>query len=163
MPGTRTAPDVTGAATRKLVSFRWIDNSGDIRGDSIYFDIAATQAQIEAVLAALVAGSNASLFEVHVASVWVGTAAPANALNAGRSPSLYDNIVLHFKDDTTLASQRLFIPAPIEAYMVATTDTPDVTDLSTLVTAAETALAGAYDVKSARYSERREINTKVNL
>jgi len=163
MPGTRTAPDVTTAATRKLVSWRWLDNSGDKRGDSAYFDIGASTAEIEAVMDALQAGSNASLFEVSIAEVWVGDALPANALNASRSPSVFDNIVLHFKDDVTLASQRLFIVAPIEAYMLPNTDTPDVTDLSTLVAAAETAFGGAYDVKSARYTERREINQSAPL
>lgn len=165
MPGTRTAPAITAAATYKRVSIHWVDNSGEVRSDSANVPVGATAAQIEAVIVALQAASNASVYQVDVSEIRLGAKSSANALNVGRSPSVFDNIVGHFKDDVTTASQRLFIPAPIEAVMVVGTDTPDVstTELSDLVVAGEAMLAGAYDIKSYRYSERRDINTKVNL
>lgn len=163
MPGTRTAPDVTGTATRVYLSWSWIDNSGDVRSDGIYAPDDVTAAEFEAILDAIQAQSNASIFKASMANEFVGDALPGNALNAPRSPSVFDNIVLHFKNDATLASQRIFIVAPIEAaFNPSNTDVVDVADMSATVTAVEAALTG-YDVKSARYTERREINTKVRL
>lgn len=162
MPGTRTAPVVTGTPTRVYLSWTWIDNSGDIRSDGVYAPDDVTAAEFEAILVAIQAQSNASIFKASMSNEFVGEALPANALNATRSPSVFDNIVLHFKNEATLASQRIFIVAPLEAAFVPNTDTVDVADMTATVTAVEAALTD-YDVKSARYTERREINTKVRL
>jgi len=74
MAGVRTAPDVTTAATFRQLHVRWIDNSGDITSEAYLVPAAATTAQIEAMLDALQACSNASLFEASISQHWGGDA-----------------------------------------------------------------------------------------
>lgn len=163
MPGTRTAPAITGAATFIEISLRWIDAVGDLRSDASIVDGAATDTQIEAVAADMQAGSNASLYSVRVTDVYDGAKTKANALAAVRE-SVQSNIVYHAKD-AGRNDRRAFLPSPIAAVFVTGTETPDEADvaLDDIMTAWDAVWAGTYAGVSLRFSERREINQKVNL
>lgn len=163
MPGTRTAPAITGSPTFLEVSLRWIDAVGDRRSDASIIDAAATDIQVEAVAADMQAGSNASLYAVRLTEVFEGAMAKSNALAAVRE-SNQDNIVYHAKD-TGRVDRRSFLPAPIAANFVTDTETPDesATTLTDLMTAWDAVWAGTFAGVSLRFSERREINEKVNL
>lgn len=163
MPGTRTAPALTGAATFTEISLRWIDAVGDRRSDASIIAAAATDIQKEAVAADMQAGSNASLYAVRDTDVYEGAMSKSNALSAVRESS-DDNIVYHAKD-TGRVDRRSFLPAPIQANFVTDTETPDETaaTLVAIMTAWDDVWAGSFAGVSLRFSERREINEKVNL
>lgn len=163
MPGTRTAPAITGSATLIEISLRWIDAVGDLRSDASVVDAAATDIQIEAVAADMQAGSNASLYEVRKTEVYEGAKAKSNALAAVRE-SAQSNVVYHAKD-TARNDRRAFLPAPIAAVFVTGTETPDEADvvLDDIMTAWDAVWAGTFGGVSLRFTERREINQKVNL
>lgn len=163
MPGTRTAPDVTGAASFIEISLRWIDAVGDRRSDASMIAAAATDVQIEAVAAKMVLASNASLYAIRKTSVYEGALSKGNALAAIRE-SVQDNIVYHAKD-TARVDRRAFVPSPLAANFVTNTETPNdgATTMTDVMTAWDAAWAGTFAGVSLRFTERREINEKVNL
>lgn len=163
MPGTRTAPALTGAATFIEISLRWIDAVGDLRSDASIVAAAATDIQLEAIAADMQLGSNASLYAVRKTNVFEGAKTKSNALAAVRE-SAQDNIVYHAKD-TGRVDRRAFLPAPIAAVFVGGTETPDSLDavLIDIMDAWDAAWAGTFSGVSLRFTERRDINEKVNL
>lgn len=166
----RSAPtidNVGGAPNFVRVSFRFVDASGDIRSVSLQIDPAdATDAKIEAEVAALAAASNADIYSVEITQVWGAVADSTNAISgAGRSESVFDNIVIQLKNSQN-RSERAYIPAPIEAAMSTGTDQVDgaATELVNVVLASENLLlADSYNAIGARYSERREINEQIKI
>lgn len=160
---TRTASTVDGTGEFREVSLRWIDAVGDIRSDATIIAAAASDAEIEAVAAAMQAATNASLYAIRVTDVYEGAKSKANADSAVRE-SLQDNIVFHAKDAGRV-DRRSFLPAPLAAVFVANTETPDESDglIVTLMAAWETLWAGTFAGVSLRFTERREINEKVTL
>lgn len=163
MPGTRTAPDITGSPTFREISLRWIDAVGDLRSDASIVDAAATDVQIEAVAAKMVLASNASLYEVRLTDVFEGAKSKSNALAAVRE-SVQSNIVYHAKDSTR-ADRRSFVVSPLAANFVTDTETPNdtATTMTDMMTAWDAVWGGTFNGVSLRFSERREINQKVNL
>jgi hypothetical protein len=163
MPGTRTAPDITGSPTFKEVSLRWIDAVGDLRSDASIIAAAASDAQVEAVAADMQAGSNSSLYTVRLTEVFSGAKSKTNALSAVRE-SVQNNIVYHAKDSGRV-DRRSFLPAPIQALFVTDTETPDESKavMIAIMVAWDAVWAGTFAGVSLRFSERREINEKVNL
>lgn len=163
MAGTRTAPTVDGAPTFKEISLRWIDAVGDKRSDASIVSGAATNIQIEAVAAAMAAASNASLYAMRVVDVYEGAMSKANGDSAVRE-SAQDNIVYHAKD-TGRVDRRSFEPAPIQTVFVTDTETPNEANglLIAIMSAWDAVWAGTFAGVSLRFTERREINEKVNL
>lgn len=163
MPGTRTAPDITGTPSFKEISLRWIDAVGDRRSDASIVAAAATDVQIEAVAATMVLASNASLYEVRLTEIFEGAMSKSNALAAVRE-SVQSNIVYHAKD-VTRADRRAFVVAPLAADFVTNTETPNDTasTMTNMMTAWDAVWAGSFSGVSLRFSERREINEKVTL
>ena len=156
MAGTRTAPDVTGTASYRLVSYRWIDASGTRRADAYQFPIATTAAQIEALADALQAASNASLWSVSLDSVFEGdmdTGSADSVVYAG----VDDNIVILAKD-TARNSANAFIPAPLEAIFVPDTEDiiQDNAELVAVETAFDTALGGTFTIRGNRFTHRSQ-------
>lgn len=163
MPGTRTSPVMTGAASFLELTLRWIDAVGDVRSDTTMILATATEAQMEAVVAAAQAGSNASIYSTSSRKVWAGAKSKSNALAAIRL-SAQDNIVYHAKD-ANRNDRRSFLPSPIAAVFVADTETPDEGDAEMIawMDAYDVVWAGTFAGVSLRLTERREINEKVNL
>lgn len=156
MAGTRTAPDVTGAATFKLVSFRWIDASGTRRSDSYQVPAAATAAQIDDAADAAQALSNASLWAIDIGSVYAGdmdTGAAESLVYAGND----DNVVILLKQPDNQA-RDFFVPAPIEALFIEETENIDQSnaELATLETALEALFAGTYTIRGNRFTHRSQ-------
>lgn len=158
------APDVTGTATGKQVSYHFIDSSGDKRTVSVRVGATATNAQIQALADALGDASNASLYEVSITNLYGVVPVTGDAVDASR-PSAYSNIVLLYKNPAG-DSANLFIPAPIEAMFDAGSDNPNLgaTELTAVDSAGMALIATRYSgvtAVSARYTERTEINSKV--
>lgn len=159
----RTAPAVNGTPTYKKVSMAFIDASGDLRSDSLQVPAAATDAQIEAFAESIADISNSSLYRVEVGFVYNSTADKDDAVDAVKD-SVYDNLVVLAKTALN-ASARSFVPAPEGALFVPGTDQidPANADLAIYFAAFLALVGGTYDIVSARYTERREINEAVKI
>lgn len=171
MAGTRTAPDVTTAATGKNLSVHWIDNSSDIWSESYSIPVAATNAQIEAFLDGLQAGSNASIYKADISSVWGsdGLADSNNAIGIDpKSASVFDKFGFTMKHTTNpeLKDKRVSVPAPIgdlfinDGTIYQDSPDPSAAEIVALATAA-LALFPSYAIVWFRYVEKKEINEKV--
>lgn len=160
--GTRTAPTVNGTPTFKRVSVTYMDASGDVRSVAYPIGNADTDAEIEALIAALQTGSQASIFKVTVEDVYNSVGDQGNA-SSGSRDSVYDNVAVLGKSAANL-SRNFFLPAPDGAIMLGTVDQidPASTELAAIFTA-WLALSSGFSIVSARYTERREINQKVPI
>lgn len=166
MPGTRTAPDATGAAVSKLVSFKWMDISGDVRTDSLRVPVAATQAQIEAMADALQAGSNATLYGIEVTEEWNSIGDSSNALGGDKSQSVHDQLFFLAKNvNPFIMPQRAYFPAPIADVFTADSDSldPASAEIIALLTAFLALVGAGYSIVHGRYTEKSEINEKTPI
>lgn len=160
---TRTAPTVDGTPTAKHVSIKMIDSVGDTRSVSVYATAAATNAEVEALVAATQAATNASIAEVTVSDVYLGAIAKSNA-DEDVFNNIGDNIIYHVKASPT-QSQRAYIPAPLESVMTDGTEMPD-PDNALLVTwfgAVLAVVGGNYVGVTVRFNERRDLNDAVKF
>lgn len=161
----RTAPDTSTAATAVYVSFRFIDANQNLVSFSLRTTVAlGTPALVEAVADALGVASNASLYGIHIATVWETVPNAVNAVDAPYS-SGYDNVVELFKDIASGAAQDAFIPAPVDAIMNAGTTQVDLTNalFEAFSNAVNALLPTAYVPVSARLSERRKTYKRVRI
>lgn len=156
MAGTRTAPAVTGSVTSVTITLHLIDASGDIYTDALTFVSAPSAANIETMVAAYQAATQASVYKVTQSSEWAGNADPANA-EVGQRNSIKDGINILYKNLTTLNTQTPRLVAPIAGVMSGNLDIPVLTstELAALITAQEALLTG-YDIQSGQFTERRE-------
>lgn len=113
MPGTRTAPAITGAQTYDTVTFRFIDENEKEYSDTFRIDAATTAVELEAVAAAVQLASNGSLYDVVRSSAWRGAKNAANALSAVHE-SVADKIRLSMVELSSGAYEQAYIPAPLE-------------------------------------------------
>lgn len=159
----RTVPTVDGSGQRKSISVRWIDANNQKRADTLQLDQLATNAQIEAIIAALAAASNGNIYEVLVTEVYADVANSGDATEAPRE-SIRDNIVMLFKNATTADGRDYFIPAPLDTLFLGGTNTVDVTDPLVLAVrdAIDAAVTG-YEPVSVRFTERRKKNPSRSL
>jgi len=158
--GTRTAPAVNGTPQYQLASFAFVDVSGDVRSVAIQGPAAATNAQWEAIAQAFEDATQASNWQINVQFVYEGDKDPGSAV-AGSRDSVYDNVTNLLKN-TARVSRDVFIPAPASEIMNG--DLDEINAASTELAAFYTALLAVstgFTVRSARYTERREINKRV--
>ena len=157
----RTAPTIDGSPTFKRLSIKYIDFSGDERSTAIRIDAAATPAQIEALVAAANAASNANPFQVTVSEVYAGDPDVVVGMNEVFS-SVFDNVVIGCGDVTVNAQQQGYIVAP-QGSLIPTGDTVDTSNgnYTAFRDALLTLLGGSYAAKTARFTERREKNDSV--
>jgi len=159
--GTRTATTVDGTPDFKRVSIHYVDVSGDLRSVSSVIAAGDTDTEIEALVDALQDATQASIYEVSVAYVYTSTPDAQNAV-AGSRDSVYDNVVTLYKNAAAQISRDLFIPAPAPEIMNGDLDEIDATSTELLaVYTALAAVSSGYQIVSARYTERREINKRV--
>lgn len=159
----RTAPEVNGTPTTKLISFRFIDAQGDTRAVSVRaLPANATNANIESFADAMGAMTNANIYQIVVEDEYTSVADSSTAANAPIVSSR-SNIVVSAKNAVG-DLKNTFIPAPDSALFIPTTDTPNVDALFTPIFTAYLALLGTgFEIVSVRYTERREVNEKVKI
>lgn len=164
MAGTRTAPTVDGTGfSYKRVSVAVMDWTGEKRSDSYQFDIAATDAQIEAFIAAQQLISNATIYRVEVAEVYSSVADQSNAdENVWEEAST--NLVIQTKNPTN-QSIRTFVPSPINEMFIENTEAIDPTnvDLTAYLVAMAALLPVGYEVVGARFTARRQMNQQIKI
>lgn len=160
---TRTAPAVDGTPNNVRVSMSLVDYTGDIRTVSFYAPNGILDATIEALVVALQAITNASVYKVEVSQVYEGAALKSNADEIVWE-NVHDNLVYHVKASAT-QSQRGYVPAPLQGVFVDGTDNPNVADagLIAYMSAFDAAVGGTYSPVSIRFSKRRDSNDAVLL
>lgn len=160
---TRTAPTVGGTPSFKRASYKFIDFVGAEQSESIDLPAAATDAQIEAIAAAMQDSSNASLKVVEVTSVYYSSGDKGNAEEEVYQ-SLSDGLLALFKN-TTNFSRSLRIPAIKNAAFIDTTVDldPAFAPVSQFVTAVRTALGAGWESISVRMTERKKTNKRSKL
>jgi len=162
--GTRTAPDVTGAATNRRVSLRWIDLTGDLVTTSLDVPVAATAAQIEALGDAMQAASQASLYEIDNTGVWAAVPDKNDAVS-GHADSVFDVVTSLIKSAAPRSALDWYIPAPNDTVVLPETDNidPASTELAAIYTAVLALLPAGFTVVQARFSEHKETNKAVKI
>lgn len=137
----------------------FVDRSNDQRSVSLYLEGAATDAQVEAAVAAAAAASNANIFRVEVSDIYDSPKLASQAL-AAEENSVYDNVVLLMKESGNPNGTDAFLPAPVRAIFVG--DSDNVLNTAPLYTAWRDAIVlialGTVVPISVRYTERREKN-----
>jgi len=161
--GTRTAPTINGTPSYVLASFGFVDLSGDERSVVIQGPAAATSAQWEAIADAYQDATQSSLWRANIQNMYEGDKDPSNAAPADQRNSVYDNVTVLWKN-TARVSRDVFIPAPAPEIMFGDMDEidPASTELVALFTAI-LAVSTGFTVRSARYTERKEINKAVKF
>jgi len=153
---TRTAPLFTAPVSRRLITMRLIDQSGDLYSESFVVGTGASAASIEALAAAYAAATQASLYSIVDTLERNGIASIANA-DTGSRDSIKNGINTLYKVPSSGESTAPRLVAPQPAVMVGTTDTPNL--LATEWLAWESALDALlvnYAFVSAQFTERRE-------
>lgn len=156
MAGTRTAPLFTATASRRNITLRLIDASGDLYSETLPVAVSATSANIEAWASAYASASNASLYAIIDSQERIGDADPDNAVVAQRN-SAKDGINSLYKVPSTGEALTTRLIAPIPAVMQGNQDIPllSATEMTALITAYLALLTG-FSFSSAQYTERRE-------
>lgn len=156
MPGTRTSPLFTAAATSRRITMSLIDASGDLIAISFVVPVAATAATIETIVADYQLATNASIYQVTDTILREGDADPDSALALFRA-SVKDGINLQFKDLAAQQVSPIRVVAPVEETMQGNQDIPLLSsdELTNLITAI-LAVKPSFDFARAQYTERRE-------
>ena len=162
MPGTRTVPTIDGSFQYKKLSITMYDYTGEQRTESYLINSAATDAQVEAIVAAMQAVTNGTIWRVQVGEVYNSVGDSSNALEEVWE-DIQTNVVILIKDAMT-NGQDWFIPAPINALFLEGTEelNPGNAALATLLTAILAVKTG-FSVVSGRFTQRRQVGTKVNI
>lgn len=152
-----------GTPQRWEVSMRYIDATGDLRADSHIFDAAPTDANIDALVAALGIQSNASLYECKITRVFAAVPDSSDAISAPKE-SASQNLVFLAKNPAG-DTRNIYLPAPIASSFILTTDEidPASTGIINILAAWVNLLPVGFAVTSARFSGRREKNKAVKI
>lgn len=154
----RTAPTVDGSGNYRQVTFKWIDANNGKRSDTYRVASDATDAEIEAIVAALALASNANMYQVQVSMVYNSV---ANVGDASEEVylSVQDNVVILMKDAAG-NSRDWFIPAPLDGIMAAGSTNPDPANevLQGVRDAIDAAIETGFEPVSYRFTERRKKN-----
>lgn len=155
----RTAPIVDGTPSLRKLSLTYVDVSSDQRTITNYLEGTATDAQIEAHVAAAGLVSNANLFGVEVSDVYRAARLPSAAV-AAEENSVFDNVVILYKESDNPSGMNGFIPAPVRGVFIGDSDNVDNTDVDYIAfkSTLATILLGTMVPITVRYTERREKN-----
>lgn len=166
----RTAPAVNGTPITKSVSLRYIDASGDKFADSYLFPAAITDLQIEAFADDMGAATNANLYEVVVQDNYSALPDVGDAVEAEKS-SGFDVVNILYKNPAKL-SHGLVIRAPVDEILLdsGSDNTDEIDPASVALGAAMNAFVtainvggGTFERVSGRFTERKEVNQKINF
>lgn len=160
---TRTAPTIDGTPTWKVVSITLYDYTGEQRTDSYYMDADSTDAEIEALVAAVQAATNGTIWKVGVTDLYNSVGDSSNA-DEEVWEEASSNLVLLLKSPTVEKGFNFFIPAPANAMFIEGTESidPASAELAAVMTALLPMRSG-YSVVSGRFTSRRDVGTKVNI
>ena len=153
-------PDTTGAVTAIPYSVRYIDHTGDKKGDNFpEFDTAnVTPANVQAFNVALGAASQASMYEGTIQDVF-RTLPDKNDATVGDRSEVQNviNILAKHADGRTSAC---LVRAPVAGCFIPNSDEidPASTELAAVFTAFLAMLPAGFQIISARYTGRKQFN-----
>lgn len=153
-------PDTTVAVTVIPYSVRYIDHTGDKKGDILTgLDTATvTPANVQALNVALGAATNASMYSGNIQDIFRTNPDKNDANVADRSEVQNVINVLAKRPDGRDAS--LLIRAPVPALFIPNSDEidPTSTELLAVFTAWTAMLPAGFEIISARYTGRKQFN-----
>lgn len=156
MAGTRTAPTFTAVPPFLRLTIHLVDASGDNFTDSTLINPAASDAEIEAIIAQYQASTQASVYKVTTQGEYTGDEDPDNAETDQRN-SVKQGINLLMKNTANMGTFTPRVVAPIPAILQGNQDIPLlVSPLTDLVTAMLAVQPGTVGLTSMQYTERRE-------
>jgi hypothetical protein len=160
---TRTAPDVSLAPSYYDLTLYFIDYTGDKNTLTIRLASLIDHVELEALVTAIQAATNASVYRVDQTNTWRGSMDSSNATNLPRS-SVNDGVNLLFRKPD-FSSQTVRVVAPIDALMISNTDIPNPASaqLAAVITALLASSFALGELESYSYSERRETNTRYRV
>lgn len=117
MAGTDTYGIVNGSPTTKQLSIRFIDGENTQYAMALDLDPAATDADIETAVQAIVATSHASVWQVNVADVYQGA---KNASNAEVTAylSVKDKVRILYQGTALQKDIRAYLPAILQGIIL---------------------------------------------
>lgn len=153
---------VDGTPNIRTISIRFVDATGDKRAVSFPLFSGATDSAINAFVQEFATLTQAVIWSVEIKQVYGVVPTTAGATNDAHN-SVFDNIVVLYKDGSGISTD-LFIPAPIASLILAG-DVVDVanTGFNSLTGALINAISTIGTPVTARFTERREINTTVPM
>lgn len=113
MAGTSTIPTILAGETGYFVTIRWIDDNEKEYADSFRTKPNPSDAEIQALVDASQAGSNASSWKCEVGKQWEGSKNAFSAASAVHE-SVADKVRLSYKDISSGAYEQAYLPAPLE-------------------------------------------------
>jgi hypothetical protein len=154
---------VSATPLKRVFHLQYIDSEGKPRTDSYEIPTGATDAQLNTLVNAVGAITNANLWNVGITGWWMGGIPTKTLAVDATNDSVKDNLVLLMKTVTNTDPFDFFVPANNEvASMVAGTENPDPTtvEMIALIAAIE-AVWAFHEPISYRFSERRLKNKAV--
>lgn len=126
-------------------------------------DGSATNAQIEAAVAAVAGGSAASMFEVSVKEVYSGAANKNNATADGRD-SADDYVYITLREPSLRLTKRFYVPAPENGMFLANSEQIDLTSAQFVaLTTALTPVLGTFTFSTVAFVEHQDSNEAQQL
>ncbi len=156
---TSTVPTIAGGQTGYEVGISWIDENEIEYTDSIRAKNGITDAELQALIDASQAGSNASSFKMTITTSWEGAKNASNATSAVHE-SVKDKVRYSLKDLATGAYAQAYMPAPLEAW-VGDNNVVDITQATYIawkaaVDAVKLAVLTPLNVAFVQYSQRND-------
>jgi len=113
---TSTVPTIAGGETGFFITISWIDDNEIEYADTFRVKSGVTNGEIQALIDASQAGSNASSYRIEMTQSWEGVKSSANATSAVHE-SVKDKVRYSLKDLATGAYMQSYMPAPLEAWV----------------------------------------------
>ena len=156
---TSTVPTIAAGETGFAVSISWIDENETEYTDSIRAKAGITDAELQSLITAAQAGSNASSWKMEITTTWEGAKNAANATSAVHE-SVKDKVRYSLKDIATGAYTQAYMPAPLEAW-VGDNNIVDITQATYIawkaaVDAIKLAIFTPLNVAFVQYSQRND-------
>lgn len=156
---TSTVPTIALGETGYLITISWIDDNEVEYADAIRVKAGVSDVEIQALITAAQAGSNASSYRVESSTVWEGAKNAANATSAVHE-SVKDKVRYSLKDIATGAYTQAYMPAPLAAW-VGDNNIVDITQATYIawkaaVDAVKLAVFTPLNVAFVQYSQRND-------
>ncbi len=156
---TSTIPTILAGETGYFLSISWIDENEIEYTDTIRVKANVSIAEIQALVDASQAGSNASSYRIEFSTSWEGAKSSGNATSAVHE-SVKDKVRYSMKDLATGAYEQAYMPAPLEAWV----DAGNIVDITqatyiawkAAVDAVKKAVFTPLNVAFVQYSQRND-------